>query len=166
MKLKLTLLSLILTLVSCGNNAVNVVKKGSFSDIQGVTVGDLFDKRFEDGDWSSEKNNIGQTIVTFKGKTLPYRGNIPTGVLNDYDFKLWFMSMCQTVQAVQAMSVLKGVASWDDVAQRTWPVGSEMTITFLITDVENKTFELNTCDAPQWPLGCHGNQFSPYLRGN
>jgi len=62
--------------VGCGGDA-DIVQDGTFDDIEGVKIGDLFDKRFEDGKWNSSENELGQTIVTFVGTTKPYRSNLP-----------------------------------------------------------------------------------------
>lgn len=148
--------------VGCGGD-VDIVKDGTFDDIEGVKIGDLFDKRFEDGEWSSSENELGQTIVTFIGTTKPYRANLPNEELTLRDLQGYAAILnIQTGDPYFSRDRFKDVKSWDDVAQVLWPV-SQMTITFLITDKENQMFQLNTCDIPNWPMGCHGDQFRPYL---
>jgi len=150
-------------MVACGGG-IDIVKDGTFDNIEGVKIGDLFDKRFEDGKWSSSENEIGQTIITFVGTTKPYRANLPNEEWNKYSLtSINADILIQTGDPTIGKAYLSEAKSWDDVASALWPI-DQMTITFLITDKENKLFQLNTCDIPKWPLGCHGNQFEPYLK--
>jgi len=59
--------TLLLSFVSCGDAAIDLVKEDTFANYQDAPVETILDAMCDDGDWSVATNDVGKKTVTFTG---------------------------------------------------------------------------------------------------
>ena len=52
----------------CGNNPIDLVKKGTLNDYPSVTIGDALEVSFSDGKWETFETDKKELVVEFTGK--------------------------------------------------------------------------------------------------